>query len=73
MCIVLAPLRATPKKSTPIFRIVVGAIPNCGAATSRRTRTYRFDGDIGHIIIDVASLRTEEAADLSALIFDKIH
>jgi hypothetical protein len=54
---VLAPPRAPPKKSTPIFCIVARAIPNCGAATSRRTRTYRFDGDIGHIIIDVSLVR----------------
>jgi hypothetical protein len=54
---VLAPPRAPLKKSTPIFRIVARAIPNCGAATSRCTRTYRFDGDIGHIIIDVSLVR----------------
>ena len=57
VCIVLAPPRAPPKKSTPIFCIVARAIPNGGAATSRRTRTYRFDGDIGHIIIDVSLIR----------------
>jgi hypothetical protein len=58
---VLAPPRAPTKKSTPIFRIVARAIPNCGAATSRRTRTYRFDGDIGHIIIDVSLIRRRVA------------
>ena len=57
----LAPPRALTKKSTPIFRIVARAIPNCGAATSRRTRTYRFDGDIGHIIIDVSLIRRRVA------------
>jgi hypothetical protein len=57
VCIVLAPPRAPLKKSTPIFRIVARAIPNGGAATSRRTRTYRFNGDIGHIIIDVSLIR----------------
>ena len=45
------------KKSTPIFCIVARAIPNCGAATSCRTRNYRFNGDIGHIIIDVSLVR----------------
>ena len=54
--IVLAPPRASPKKSTPIFCIIARAVPNCGAATSR-TRTYCFDGDIGHIIIDVSLVR----------------
>jgi hypothetical protein len=57
VCIVLVPPRAPPKKSTPIFRIVARTIPNCGAATSHRTRTYRFNGDIGHIIIDVSLIR----------------
>ncbi len=36
VCIVLAPPRAPPKKSTPIFHIVTRAIPNCGAATSSK-------------------------------------
>ncbi len=61
VCIVLAPPPAPTKKSTPIFCIVAHAIPNCGAATSRRTRTYRFDGDIGHIIIDVSLVRRRVA------------
>ena len=57
-CVSCLRLRALPrKKSTPIFRIVARAIPNGGAATSHRTRTYRFDGDIGHIIIDVSLIR----------------
>ena len=57
VCIVLAPPRTPPKKTTPIFCIVAHAIPNCGAATSHRTRTYCFNGDIGHIIIDVSLVR----------------
>jgi hypothetical protein len=47
--------------STSIFRIVARAIPNCGAATSCHTRTYRFDGDIGHIIIEVSLVRRRVA------------
>jgi len=57
----LAPPRAPTKKSTPIFRIIARAIPNCGAATSRCTRTYCFDGDIRHIIIDVSLVRRRVA------------